>query len=163
MSEQEQETPDCGCAVGRDSSGPRITYCPTHAAAPAMRKALEAAEAPRSPHPVAAQRGRPGAHDMNGEHDARPTDHQPSPDPDSDSGLPVLAVAERSRHERQVAALARADGEPTLADAEQDLRKLEAALWLMDRWDLGKIKHAIALARNRVRGARRRQGYDHKD
>ena len=100
---------------------------------------------------------------MNGEHDARPTDHQPSPDPDSDSGLPVLAVAERSRHERQVAALARAGGEPMLADAAKELRTILAAYWLMREWSVDTMTAALIEATARVRGARRRQGYDDPD
>ena len=100
---------------------------------------------------------------MNGGPDARPTTDQPSPDPDSDSGLPVLAVEERSRHERQVAALARADREPLLADAEQDLRKLLAALVLIHELGHSTLGGALIEARARVRGARERAGYERPD
>ena len=100
---------------------------------------------------------------MNGEHDARPTDHQPSPDPDSDSGLPVLAVAERSRHERQVAAVARAGGKPTLAEANEDFRTIVAAGLLMQEWGLNDFWEASKMARARVRGARERQSYERQE
>ena len=72
-------------------------------------------------------------------------------------------LGDAQRHERQVAALARADGKPTLADAEKDVRIIEAAKRLVDEWCARSIDHAIAKAKNRVRGARRRAGHEHPD
>ena len=61
-------------------------------------------------------------------------------------------------------AVARADGDPTLTDANKELRTIEAAIWLMAEWGVEtNIEAAASLARARVRGARERQGYDHPD
>ena len=59
--------------------------------------------------------------------------------------------------------VARADREPTLADATEDYRKLRVALWVMEDLGCSTLGGAIEKARARVRGARRRQSYDHKD
>ena len=49
---------------------------------------------------------------------------------------------------------------PTLADANEEVRTLLAAKRLMDEWGLFEINRAVVIAHDRVRGARRRQGYD---
>ena len=65
---------------------------------------------------------------------------------------------------RALAASRRADREPMLADAEEELRIIEAAVRLMAEWGVEtNIEAAASLARARVRGARERQGYDHQD
>ena len=52
---------------------------------------------------------------------------------------------------------------PALADAAKELRTIVAAGWLMDGWGVVRIKDALDVARARLRGARRRQGYDDPD
>ncbi len=96
---------------------------------------------------------------MTGGHDARPTTDHPAGGAGAEHGLPVLAVGQR-RHERQMAALARAAAEPTLAEADKDVRTLLAAIRMMGEWGLVTIGDALELAQARVRGARRRAGYD---
>ena len=64
---------------------------------------------------------------------------------------------------RTAEAVDRADREPTLAGANEDLRKIVAAGLLMQEWGVDTIEGAASLAGTRVRGARRRQGYDHQD
>ena len=50
---------------------------------------------------------------------------------------------------------------PMLADAEKELRTILAAVRLMAEWGVEtNIEAAASLARARVRGARRRQGYE---
>ena len=53
--------------------------------------------------------------------------------------------------------------EPTLAEANEELRTILAAGWLMDGWGVVRIKDALDVATARVRVARRRQGYDDPD
>ena len=64
---------------------------------------------------------------------------------------------------RALAASRRADREPTLADAEEDWRRIEAAWALMEEWGLGDFWEASKMARARVRGARERAGYERQD
>ncbi len=87
---------------------------------------------------------------MNGGSDARPTTRSPgagSPDGGRPSG-------------RELAASRRADAEPTLADAGDEMRQVLGAVRLMGEWGVTTIEDAIITARDRVRGARRRAGYD---
>ena len=59
---------------------------------------------------------------------------------------------------RQLAAARRAKDEPTLAEANEDLRTILAAERLMEEWGVDTIEDAIITAQARVRGARRRSG-----
>ena len=53
--------------------------------------------------------------------------------------------------------------EPMLADANEELRTILAAWWLMREWGVDTITAALIEATARVRGARERAGYDHQD
>lgn len=67
---------------------------------------------------------------------------------------------------RELAGAQRAKDEPTLADAETDRRAIVAAKRLMDDWGVARwamIGDALAIAHDRVRGARRRAGYERPD
>ncbi len=59
---------------------------------------------------------------------------------------------------RELAAARRAKDEPTLAEANEDVRAILAAQRLMDAWGVETIEDAIITAWTRVRGAQRRSG-----
>ena len=90
---------------------------------------------------------------MKAERDARPTTASPGAERPDDlrPSRRALATARRVRDE------------PTLADANEELRAIRAAARLMNAWDVTTIAMALRVAGIRVRGARRRQSYDHKD
>ena len=50
-----------------------------------------------------------------------------------------------------------------LVDANKELRTILAAHDLMEEWGVDTMLAALLEATTRVRGARRRQGYDHQD
>ena len=62
--------------------------------------------------------------------------------------------------EQTTKTVARADREPMLADASEELRTILAAYWLMREWSVDTITAALIEAAARVRGARRRAGYE---
>ena len=88
-----------------------------------------------------------------GERDARPTTTSPGAERPDDlrPSRRALATARRVRDE------------PTLAEANAEHRTLVAAELVMSRLGCPTLSGAIEKARARVRGARERQGYDHKD
>lgn len=59
---------------------------------------------------------------------------------------------------RELAGPRGAAPEPTLAEANEDFRKIVAAGLLMQEWDVTTIAMALRVAGARVRGARRRSG-----